>query len=133
MNKMMALLSLALFTTSAASAATWPVYENTHRDMGQVTELYSTTVDGQPWVAFVVTHPDGSPTRLDCGTRATILGCILVELGDYVLVSSHSEQYGSGTSCRWDGADFVLVPNVIYNCSAWRASGGLLPCLLMTP
>lgn len=113
-----ALTVLALLVmTLPSGAVTWPAYENTDRHMGHVSELYSTTVNGLPWVAFVITHPDGSPARFDCDTRAHALACDQVHLGDAVLVSGHTESYGGGRSCRWDGADYILVPNVIWNCN----------------
>ena len=119
MKRIVACLALLLLVAPVAvfAAVTWPTYENTSRSMGHVSELYTTTVSGLSWVAFVLTLPDGNAVRYDCDVRAHALACDQVALGDTVLVSGHAETYGGGRSCRWDGADYVLVPNVLWRCN----------------
>lgn len=119
-------MTFSLLWAIPSLAVMWPAYENTTRHMGHVSELYSTTVGGQPWVAFDMTLPDGSNVRYDCDTRATALHCTDVHLGDTILVSGHSETYGGGRSCRWDGGDYLLVPNVLWNCTSGT-------CVQLTP
>ncbi len=116
---------LALLVASAALAATYPTYQNMDRKWGTVSQVYSTTSSGLPWVAFVLSLPDGSAVRFDCGTSASALGCTAVKTGTSLLVSGHSET-SVFPSCRWDGPDYTLVPNVIWDCT----SGA---CVQLTP
>ena len=124
MKKATVFLLLALCAV-AASPATFPSYENATRHWGHVTEVY--VPGGASWTqAFTLLLPDGNEVRYDCRTEAVAvaLHCNEVARGDSILVSGHADDV---LSCRWDGADYVLVPNVIYRCN------GPGPCIQLTP
>jgi hypothetical protein len=119
-------LLLVLGVLSAApslgASCVWPDYENTERVWGRLVSLQSTTSNGQPWVAFTLrawkpsdtSTPTGASIRVECGTSAVSLGCDQFLTGDSVLLSGHLVEYAS---CRIDGADDYVVPNVLYRCT----------------
>ena len=114
MKKIAIALLLAVVCARSAAAVLFPVNED--RKRGDVTSLYTSSSGGASWVAFVMTLADGTAVRFDCGTRAKDLGCDLVALGDHLLVTGHTEGYAG--SCRWDGVDYLLVPDTIYHCES---------------
>lgn len=122
----LSILALVAVLALPALCATLPAYENGTRHWGHVSLIYTTVVGGQAWAAFVLALPDGSFVRYDCSTGAHALACDEVSLGDSILVSGHSETYGDGRSCRWEGADYLLVPNKLWKCNTGT-------CVQLTP
>lgn len=135
MKKIVALVFVltVLGCSVVSSALAWPDYQNGTRSMGRVNQVFSTTIGGHPWVAFVITAtgPSGAPdVRYDCDVQAVALACDQVHYGDTVLVSGHQVDR---LSCHWDGIDNFNVPNIIWNCnptvSAPTVPG---PCVQLT-
>lgn len=116
-------VALILSVVGSVSAYSWPPYENTVRSWGNVVELYSTTVRGRPWVAFVLAISDGTRIRFDCDAKSHALACDQILPWDSILVSGHQEDR---LSCHWDGVDNFNVPNVLWRC-------GTQGCTLLTP
>lgn len=109
----------------------WAEYGNYIRQWGIVRELLTTTVNGQPWVAFVTEGADGVVFRWDCGTAAVTLGCTSIARGESILVNGHADDRLS-----WDYQDGVenwSIPNGIYRCQGSTPSIMTGPCTLLTP